>query len=62
MRKFTQEDYNNIKNVLADNNITSKMLDQYLTMKSLRYCRHKEENTLTDEQILEQVNNTKKED
>ena len=53
---FNLERYEEIKKILEDAKISSKELQQYIDMKALRYARHKEENTYTDDEIIKIVN------
>lgn len=56
MAKFTNEKYEQIKKLLADNKVDSKTLAQYAVYKKLRYLRHREEIDCTDEEIEAYVN------
>ena len=55
-KEFTVEKYEEIKNLLSTNKITSHDLDCYIKTKALRYERYQELNEYTDEQILDIVN------
>jgi len=63
-KHFSIEKYDSIKKILSDYKIESYDIDNYIQMKHLRYDRHRELNTLTDEQMIEVINEkyTKKED
>ena len=55
-KQFDMNRYNEIKKVLKDNNISSKELDKYIKLKALRYERYCELNELSDEEMIEKVN------
>lgn len=55
-KRFTAEDYEQIKQVLSDNKIDTKRLAQYGVYKKLRWYRHAERIDCTDEEIEMYVN------
>jgi hypothetical protein len=55
-KEFNMDRYEEIKKLLADNKVSSFDLDKYIEVKALRYARHKQENTLNDDEIIARVN------
>lgn len=56
-KQFTLDKYEEIKKVLEDNKISSKDLDKYIRLKSLRYDRYRELNNLTDAAMITAISN-----
>lgn len=55
-KKFTNAKYEAIKKLLTDNKVSSSDLDKYIQMKGMRYARYREESVLTDEEMLDVIN------
>lgn len=56
MTNFSMEKYNQIKQLLEDNKITSKDLAGYTVLKNLRHLRYQRKIEATDEELIAVVN------
>lgn len=59
-KPFTTERYNEIKTILKENKIESYELENYVMLKDIKYLRHIGRLSITDDEILNDINSDNK--